>query len=177
MVFVLIIWLYCVSKCLWVYSIWSSLSVLHIQIYNLHQIWKICSLYLFKYYFVPFFSHCSISDFIMNMVACLKMFHRSLMPCSLFYFFFLFLILSNFNCPVSTFTDISFGTCSNLFLGPSYEFFILVIVHINSRMSIWFLHLISLYWHVHLVYILFSWFPLVLFCFPFSLWAYFKQFT
>lgn len=53
-------------------------------------------------------------------------------------FFFLFLQLNNFHCPMFKFTD-SFLYLINLLLNPSSELFISVIVLSSSRISFWFL--------------------------------------
>ena len=53
-VFAFTLWLWWVRACfLWVYSMWSLLNFVHLQIHVLYQIWKLFSHYFFKYVSAP----------------------------------------------------------------------------------------------------------------------------
>lgn len=70
----------------------------------------------------------------MHMLVDLMVYYSSHRPCSfLLFFFFLFLILDNFHCPVFKFTDSS--ATLNLPLNNPCEFFASIIVFLRARIS------------------------------------------
>lgn len=90
---------------------------------------------------------------IVCMLTCLMVSFKYLDSISFFFFFFfLFWKVDNLSWPFFRFSD-SFVR-SNLMLKPSSEFFISVIVFVNSRIFILFFFILSFYW-----YFIFVWHP------------------
>ena len=106
--------------------------------------WDIFGKCFFKYCSCLFSLCFSSRASIMDMLFCLLVSHRSLrlFPFS-YYFFFLLLRLKKLDCPIFTFTDYLFCLFKSG-VSPSSKVFISVIVLFSSRISVWFLFIISI---------------------------------
>lgn len=143
-----------------VHLIWSVLS-LDIYIHVFHQIWEVFSLYFFNYslcsFLCLFFWNFCVSciDLLDGVIVSLGYVHISSTV-----FFFLFLRLDHFHCPIFNLTD---SSSSNLPLNPFSFYFSYCIF--SSR--IYFLFLFSFFlllsWYFHFVHTFFKKFLCILF--------------
>ena len=120
-----------------------------------HHIWKAFSHYYFRYPLCPFSNSWPSGPLMMYILNLLLISYKSFRLCLLFFnpFSLLFFKFEIFHCPIFKFTTLF--ACLNLYLNPSSEFFISVIVIFSSRIS--FIFRFSLFSYFRFVYALFSW--------------------
>ena len=136
----------CLSVHLFEFFLLGSWGFMDVYVHVFHQIWEVLGHCLFRYCLCPFLSLHSFWNFHYLYVGLLD--GISWVPYSLstfiHSFFFMYLRLNNFHCPIFKFTDSS--ACSKMPLNLSSEFFISVIVLFSSSISFLFpLAFLSLY--------------------------------